>query len=359
MALQSSFYEGTALESRTFPTTKHIPSKQHMAVWLRKKDVTPEEWEQLNIEGYQLINNSAVLNEKVNIALHDKLEVRVADEPNELVSSPSDIAVVASIASEITTVAGIKPEVVVVSSVAPEVAIVAGVKDDVVTVASIKTDVQTVSGSITSIQTVAASISSVNAVAPEIASVVDVAGIKTDVADVALIKDDVTDVATVKTNIIDITTEPLRSAILAAEQNALDAAASASAAAQSATDAQQSADDAANILAISVKHTKANYTGSVILAKGTTADRDTTPSDGYFRYNSELNQFEGYRLGNWGSVGGGATGGGSDDVFYENSKVVTADYTITAGKNAITAGPVTINDGVTVTVPDGSNWVIV
>jgi hypothetical protein len=52
-------------------------------------------------------------------------------------------------------------------------------------------------------------------------------------------------------------------------------------------------------------------------------------------------------------------GGGSDLVFLENDQVVTTNYTITAGKNAMTAGPITINAGVTVTVPSGSVWTIV
>jgi len=60
----------------------------------------------------------------------------------------------------------------------------------------------------------------------------------------------------------------------------------------------------------------------------------------------------------WGTAGG-ATGGGTDDVFYENSQTVTSNYTLTAGKNAMTAGPITINSGVTVTIPSGSAWVIV
>jgi len=52
-------------------------------------------------------------------------------------------------------------------------------------------------------------------------------------------------------------------------------------------------------------------------------------------------------------------GGGSDEVFYENDKTVTTNYTITTDKNAMTAGPVVINDGVTVTVPTGSRLVVV
>ena len=45
--------------------------------------------------------------------------------------------------------------------------------------------------------------------------------------------------------------------------------------------------------------------------------------------------------------------------FYENDKTITADYTVNSGKNAMTAGPITINSGVTVTVPSGSVWTIV
>lgn len=56
---------------------------------------------------------------------------------------------------------------------------------------------------------------------------------------------------------------------------------------------------------------------------------------------------------------GGATGGGSDQVFYENDVVVTTDYTIESGKNAGTFGPITINPGVTVTVEPGSVWSVV
>ncbi len=52
-------------------------------------------------------------------------------------------------------------------------------------------------------------------------------------------------------------------------------------------------------------------------------------------------------------------GGGSDLVFLENDQIVTTNYSITSGKNAMTAGPVTVNSGVTVTVPSGSVWTIV
>jgi len=58
-------------------------------------------------------------------------------------------------------------------------------------------------------------------------------------------------------------------------------------------------------------------------------------------------------------ISAGATGGGSDEVFYENDQTVTSNYTITNGKNAMAAGPITINSGVTVTVGSGETLTIV
>lgn len=99
-------------------------------------------------------------------------------------------------------------------------------------------------------------------------------------------------------------------------------------------------------------------TGAVKVPVGTTAQRPT-PATGDLRFNSTIGQFEGYNGALWSSVGGGATGGGSDQVFYENGQTVTTNYTITSGKNAMSAGPVTINSGISVTVPSGSVWTVV
>ena len=54
-------------------------------------------------------------------------------------------------------------------------------------------------------------------------------------------------------------------------------------------------------------------------------------------------------------VGGSA----SNTVFFENDKVVSVDYTITSTKNAMSAGPISINNGISVTVPSGCAWTIV
>ena len=55
----------------------------------------------------------------------------------------------------------------------------------------------------------------------------------------------------------------------------------------------------------------------------------------------------------------GAVGGTGNFVFWENDSVVSADYQITTGKNAGSFGPVTINSGITVTIPASSTWTIV
>lgn len=66
-----------------------------------------------------------------------------------------------------------------------------------------------------------------------------------------------------------------------------------------------------------------------------------------------------YTDGIWTQIGGGATGTGGNQIFVLNDQTVTADYTIPTGKNASSAGPITINTGVTVTIPTGSVWVII
>ena len=99
-------------------------------------------------------------------------------------------------------------------------------------------------------------------------------------------------------------------------------------------------------------------TGFLLIPKGTTAERPAVPVAGEIRYNTTISSFEGYSGGAWGQLGGGATGGGGDQVFVENGVTVTADYTLTTNKNAESVGPITINATKTVTVPSGQRWVI-
>ena len=97
--------------------------------------------------------------------------------------------------------------------------------------------------------------------------------------------------------------------------------------------------------------------GAVTMPSGTTGEQPGSPQAGMIRYNVTTNTFEGYGS-SWGSIGGGATGGGGDEVFVENDQTVTTSYTISSGKNAMSTGPITINSGVVVTVPSGARWVV-
>lgn len=99
-----------------------------------------------------------------------------------------------------------------------------------------------------------------------------------------------------------------------------------------------------------------NSTGQVQIPSGTTAQRTGSPAAGMIRYNSDYGYFEGYGT-SWSGFGG-ATGASGDRIFYLNGQTITANYAIPSGQNAMTAGPITVNSGIVVTVPAGSRWVI-
>ena len=104
-----------------------------------------------------------------------------------------------------------------------------------------------------------------------------------------------------------------------------------------------------------------NSNGFLKIPVGTTAQQpgqsnQPAAAAGQFRYNSDLNQFEGYTNA-WGAIGGGggATGGGTEAIFHENENQMDQDYTIgdgTANINAGVFGPLTIN--ATLTIPSTS-----
>ena len=99
--------------------------------------------------------------------------------------------------------------------------------------------------------------------------------------------------------------------------------------------------------------------GTLRVTADTTANRPASPAAGTFRFNTTLSQFEGYNGTAWGIVGSGATGGAGNYAFFENDQTVTVNYTLTAGKNAMSTGPITINSGAVVTIPAGSTWAII
>jgi len=109
-------------------------------------------------------------------------------------------------------------------------------------------------------------------------------------------------------------------------------------------------------MAIKINGNTVIYDDEVLrISASTTENRPNTPVIGMLRYNTTENTFEGYNGFGWGPIGGGAV----NKIFWENDRTVADSYTLTTGKNAGTFGPVTINNGVVVTIPTDSTWSIV
>jgi len=100
-------------------------------------------------------------------------------------------------------------------------------------------------------------------------------------------------------------------------------------------------------------------TGSFQVAQGTTAQRDAGTANGRMRYNSTTASFEGYTAAGWGDIGGGGPSLGTDSVIRTNAKVIAENITFAGTENGSTVGPITINASYTVTVTNGSTWVII
>lgn len=106
------------------------------------------------------------------------------------------------------------------------------------------------------------------------------------------------------------------------------------------------------------KVSQTSDTGAAELPTGTNAQRPLNPIEGMFRRNSETDAFEGYDGENWTGVGG-ASGGAGNPFVYLNAQIITQNYSIPANRNGMTAGPITIADGIIITVEDNATWVIV
>lgn len=85
---------------------------------------------------------------------------------------------------------------------------------------------------------------------------------------------------------------------------------------------------------------------------------DSSELEGFVRYN-DGNSLQWVPLSPSSSGGGGATGAGGDAWAFEHDNTITTSYAIRNGKNVVSAGPLTVNSGATVTVPSGSTWTIV
>ena len=101
---------------------------------------------------------------------------------------------------------------------------------------------------------------------------------------------------------------------------------------------------------------KTSQTGSAIIPAGNTSERDSLPSTGFFRWNSELENAEIYDGAKWGLVGGGNTTG---QVLWEHNQILTENYVIEDNNNAVAAGTITIDTNSSIEIPSGSTWALV
>lgn len=291
----------------------------------------------------------------------------------------ANVTTVAGISSNVTTVAGNNANVTTVAGISGNVTTVAGISANVTTVAGISADVSTVATNNANVTTVATNIASVNTAASDIAKIIDVANdLNEAVSEIETVANNIANVNTVGNNIANVNTVAGISAnvttVAGISANVTSVAgnsanintvatniANVNTTATNIANVNTVATNIANVNAVAAeipnlatKVNKTSDTGSAVIPAGTTAQRDGSPSNGYFRYNTSVNSFEGYVNGAWGGVGGAQAGG----VIFENALTISANYTLTSGKNGLSVGPITIGSGVTVTVPSGQRWVV-
>ena len=291
----------------------------------------------------------------------------------------ASVTTVAGISANVTTVAGNNANVSTVAGISSNVTTVAGISANVTTVAADGTDIGLVAGSIANVNTVATNIASVNTAASDIAKIIDVANdLNEAVSEIDTVANNIANVNTVGNNIANVNTVAGISAnvttvagisanVTAVAADATDIGtvatniASVNTTATNIANVNTVATNIANVNAVAAeipnlatKVNKTSDTGSAVIPAGTTGQRDGSPANGYFRYNSSLASFEGYVGGAWGGVGGAQAGG----VIFENALTISANYTLTTSKNGLSVGPITIGSGVTVTVPSSQRWVI-
>lgn len=146
-------------------------------------------------------------------------------------------------------------------------------------------------------------------------------------------------------------------AATSATNSSNSATGSSASATNSANSASAASTSASNAAASAASAAAANIfsTGNLSLKVPSTptASRDAAPSAGFFHYNPDLKKFEGYNGSAWGSVGGGAAGGGQDVIFQENSRYMTTNYTLGLGGQA----PCTISNATPAVVTQTNSFV--
>ena len=148
-----------------------------------------------------------------------------------------------------------------------------------------------------------------------------------------------------------------QSAASTSATNAQNSATAAAASSASASGSASSASIDAASAAASWDSFDDRYLGSKASAPSVDNDGNAL-AEGALYWNSTVKSMWVWNGSSWvvAGGGGGATGSPGNPVFYENDQTVTGNYTITTNRNAVTAGPITINAGVSVVIPAGSTW---
>lgn len=98
-----------------------------------------------------------------------------------------------------------------------------------------------------------------------------------------------------------------------------------------------------------------NGTSYVKFPEGTTAQRPGTLLSGQTRFNSSTGELETYTGSTWGDV----TVRVADGVIGLWRDTIQTSYTLPTDRNGLSVGPVTVNSGVTVTIPSGRTWTVI
>jgi hypothetical protein len=87
---------------------------------------------------------------------------------------------------------------------------------------------------------------------------------------------------------------------------------------------------------------------------GSAGGGGSSGTSGYSGYSG----FSGFGISGYSGYSGINGSSATAGVFVENETVVTTNYTMPVGKNAESVGPITVNPGVTITIPSGQRWVV-
>jgi hypothetical protein len=310
----------------------------------------------VNAVGSDLLEATSEINTvAVDIANVNTVGTNIANV-NAVGGISANVTTVAGISSNVTTVAGVSAGVTTVAGISGNVTTVAGISSNVTTVAGINAAVSTVATNNANVSTVATNIASVNTNATNIVAIQNASTNATNAASSATAAQNAQTAAEAA---LDAFTDVYLGAFstdptLDNDGNALTAG---DLYFNTVANRLKVYSGSAWLLAVVDTTTvveKTSATGSAVIPAGTTAERDGSPANGYFRYNSSLASFEGYVGGAWGGVGGAQAGG----VIFENSTTISANYTLSSSKNGLSVGPITVSSGAALTIPSGQRYVI-